>query len=58
MKDNICRWICAWLIPKRLVFHCAIEVLAYATTGKYSDEITTEILGVTALKRYYDDLIR
>lgn len=51
MKDKVCRWI-AWKLPKKLVYFCAIRLLAYATTGRYSDTIVPELSGMDALGRW------
>ncbi len=44
-------WI-AWKLPKNLVHWCAIRLIAYATTGKYSNTVITEIKAVEALRRW------
>lgn len=42
------------LLPRRLVYFCAIKVMAHATQGKYSDN-ATYLPGMTAVGRYDDD---
>jgi hypothetical protein len=41
-----------WKLPKKLVYWCAIRVMAHATTGEYGDQITPELLATDALKRW------
>ncbi len=41
-----------WILPKRLVYWCAIRVMAYATTGKHSNQVVPELLAMDALKRW------
>jgi hypothetical protein len=43
------------LLPKRLVCICAVKVIAYATTGYYSDTITPSLPAVKAIERYGKD---
>lgn len=40
-----------WALPRRLVYWCAIRVMATATTGEYSSTIVPELTGMEALKR-------
>jgi len=54
MKSRILIWICRRL-PKTLVYYCATNLVAYSTTGKYSNTIVPEITAMDALKRYADD---
>lgn len=53
---TIKRWLkLVQLLPKKLNYFCAMNVLAYATQGKYGG---TEVPGITAMlaiKRYGDD---
>ena len=44
-----------WLsrkLPKRLLAVCAVQVLAQATTGKYSSTVVPEITAVDAVNRF------
>ncbi len=51
MKDKI--WFeIAWLLPRRLVYFCAIRVNAHATTGIYSSQIVPELTAMDAVKRW------
>jgi hypothetical protein len=40
----------AWWLPKRLVYFCAVRVMA--TTGEYGSEVTPSLLAMNALKRW------
>jgi len=51
MSDKCLMWI-AWHLPKRIVYWCAIRVNAYATTGKYKNQIVPELNAMDALKRW------
>lgn len=42
----------AWLLPKRLVYWCAIRLGANATQGEYSNQIVPDLNFVDALKRW------
>jgi hypothetical protein len=42
----------AWLMPRSLVYWCAIRLGAHATQGKYSDQVVPELLFMDALKRW------
>lgn len=44
-----------WRLPKRVIYWSAIRMLAVATTGKYSNQIVTELTALEALARWgYD----
>lgn len=49
--DKVCQKIAAWM-PKRLVYFCAIRLMAYATCGKYGNTNVSELDIITALKRW------
>ena len=51
MIENICIWA-AWLLPKQLVYWCAIRVSAHATTGQYSSQNVPELTALDSLKRW------
>ena len=40
------------LMPKKLVYFCTIRLIAYATTGKYSDTIVPTLTAMDALNRW------
>lgn len=42
----------AWWMPRELVYWCMVRAGAYATTGKYSDQVVPELLFMDALKRW------
>ena len=43
------------IIPRKIVYYCAINLMAYATTGKYSGTVVPELSGMDAVKRFGDD---
>lgn len=43
------------LLPRKVVYWCAIRLGAYATTGKYGNTVVTELDLMEAIKRYADD---
>jgi len=45
------QWIANHL-PVEICYFCFIRVMAYATTGAYSDTIVPELEGMEALKRF------
>lgn len=42
------------MLPKKLLYMCAIRVAAEATTGKYSQTIVPELTAIEAASRYHD----
>jgi hypothetical protein len=55
MKDRT--WLrIARCLPKRLRYWCAIDVIAYGTTGKYGKTVVPDLSAMDALKRYEDVL--
>ena len=42
-------------MPKKLKYLIAIDVVAYATTGKYGDTEVPKITAMDAIKRFEDD---
>lgn len=42
----------AWALPKKLVYWCAIRVMAHATTGKHQDQVVPDLLALEALDRW------
>jgi len=42
----------AWLLPKQLVYWCAVRVAAKATTGIYSNQVVPDLTAMDALKRW------
>lgn len=51
MLEKITMFI-AWHLPKPLVMWCAIRVIAYATQGKYSNQVVPELSAMDALQRW------
>lgn len=49
--DKACLWL-SFRLPGRLVMWCAVRVCAYATTGKYSNQVVPDLTAMDALKRY------
>ena len=52
--DSILRRL-AWWFPRRLVLWCAVRVGAYATMGKYGDQIVSDLLFMDALERWDEE---
>lgn len=42
-------------LPKKIVYFCAIRLMAHATCGKYGDTEVPKLDIITALKRWEDD---
>ena len=51
MKETIAVWV-AWHLPRRVVMWCAIRLIAYATQGRWSDQIVPELGAVDAIRRW------
>ena len=43
----------AWLMPRWLVYFCAIRLMAYATQGKYGDTEVPALSAMDAIDRWY-----
>lgn len=41
-----------WKLPKKLVYFCAIRVVSYATTGKYSNTEVPALTAMDAIQRW------
>jgi len=41
-----------WLLPKSIVYWCAIRLIAFATQGEYGNQIVSELSAMDALKRW------
>lgn len=50
-RDKAIQFV-VWKLPYRLVYWCAIRVIADATTGKYKHTDVTELQAMEALKRW------
>lgn len=47
-----------WLarkLPKKLLYFCFLQVMAYATQGKYGNTKIFELTGMDAIGRFEDD---
>ena len=51
-SDRFCLWL-SHQLPRRLVYWCAICVIAFATTGEYGDQVVGELSAMDALKRFW-----
>jgi hypothetical protein len=45
----------ARIMPKSVVLYCAIYVMSYSTSGKYSNTVVPELSGMDAIKRFSND---
>lgn len=54
MKDKIFHFI-ARRLPSRLVYWCAIHLVAHATTGKYDKTVVPDLTAMDAVKRFGED---
>lgn len=48
------QWL-AHRLPNRLKYFVAIDVVAFATTGKYGNTIVPELTAMDAIQRFQDD---
>lgn len=53
LSDRIILWL-AWHLPKRLVYWCAVRVMAHATTKTWSSQEVPSLYAMDALKRWED----
>lgn len=42
----------AWAMPRRLVYWCALRLIAHATQGQYGNTVVPELGAMDALKRW------
>ncbi len=42
----------AFILPRRLVYWCAVRVMTHATHGKYSNQVVPELTALEALERW------
>ncbi len=49
--DSIWRKV-AWILPRRLVYWCAIRFGAHATTGKHAGPVVSDMTYFEALERW------
>lgn len=57
MKKSDLIWWLIMLIPKRIQYYCFLNIVAYATSGKYSNTVVPELPAMEALNRFEKDLI-
>jgi hypothetical protein len=50
IKETFWRKV-AFFVPSQLAYWCAIRVIAYATTGKYSNQVVPDLTAMDALQR-------
>lgn len=53
LSDIVWRWL-AWHLPRPIVRWCVARVLAYASSGRYSQDTVTDITAIDALERWND----
>lgn len=51
--ERLYKWI-AWMLPRRLVYWCAIRLLAHATQGKWGSQEVPQLRAMDALQRWED----
>jgi hypothetical protein len=54
-KDTVAMWIAFHLIPRRIVYWCAMSVIAHATSGKWSNQIVLDLTAMDAISRWPED---
>jgi hypothetical protein len=54
IKVKIWYWVVRHL-PHKLLYFCYMWVVSYATTGKYSSTVVTELTVMDAINRYSND---
>lgn len=42
----------AYMLPRSIVYWCAIRVASHATSGQYSNQVVPELTAMDALKRW------
>lgn len=52
-KEVFYKWF-VYKLPKELVYYCTIRLMAYGTTGKYSNTNVGNVRAITLLKRWCD----
>jgi hypothetical protein len=51
MIDKICMKL-AWMLPRKLVYWCAIRLIAHATSEPYGSTIVPKLTAMDALDRW------
>ncbi len=45
-------WKIAFLMPRKLVYLCAVRLIAHATQGEYGNTVVPELAAMDALDRW------
>lgn len=51
MRERMLIWL-AWKLPRRLVYWCAVRLLAAATVPPHGDQVVPELTGLLALTQW------
>lgn len=51
MRETFWCWL-AWKLPQRLVYWCAIRLMAHATLPPYGDQVVPDLNALEALQRW------
>lgn len=51
MVEKVVRWV-AWHLPKDVVYWATIRLIAFATSGEYSNQVVPELGAMEALHRW------
>lgn len=41
-----------WMLPRWLVYWCAVRLMAHATTGQHSNQVVPDLTAMDALQRW------
>ena len=58
MRYETSRWVSkrvmdlVWMLPRHLVYLCAIRLISHATTGEYCNQIVPDLKATDALDRW------
>ena len=58
LRKSVMREFIRWAVkyfPKRVVYFCAMRVIAHATTGKYFNQIVPDLTAIDAVERWAMD---
>ena len=50
-KEKFMVWL-VWLLPKSIVYYCAIRLIVHATDGKYGSTVVPKLGAIEALERW------
>ena len=51
LSEKVAMWL-VWQLPRRLVYWCAIRLVAHATTGDYSNTVVPDLSAMDAIRRW------